>query len=126
MSTEADLFSKLGPLVANRVYPETFIQPNGNLPVWPAIRYDLISEVPMKMLCGDSGDDAPDTRVQIDAVHKTFKEVRALRLDVMAAMQTFAPPAILENTFSEYDLETKTYRVSMDYVIYKSSSAGSP
>jgi len=126
MSLEADLFTALRTLVANRVYPETFIQPNGALPVWPSIRYDLISEVPMRTLCKDSGDDAPDTRVQIDGVDKTFMQARALRISIMAAMQSFVPPAVLENTFSEYDTETKTFRVSMDYVIYKSSPAGSP
>lgn len=126
MTIEADLFTALGPLVSNRVYPETFVQPSGNLPVWPAIRYDLISEIPMRTICMDSGDDAPDTRVQIDGVDKTFKQARTLRSQIMAAMQLFSPPAVLENTFNEYDVETKTFRVSLDYVIYKSSPVGSP
>jgi len=126
MTTEADLFAALGPLVSNRVYPETFVQPSGALPVWPSIRYDLVSEVPMRTLCKDSGDDAPDTRVQIDGVDKTFMQARALRVQIMAAMETFSPPAVLENTFNEYDVATKTFRVSLDYVIYKSSPAGSP
>jgi hypothetical protein len=126
VTIEADLFTTLGPLVSNRVYPETFVQPSGALPTWPSIRYDLISEVPMIMLCGDSGDDAPDTRVQIDGVDKTFKQARTLRTQIMAAMLLFDPPAVLENTFNEYDVETKTFRVSMDYIIYKSSQSGSP
>lgn len=129
MSIEADLFSTLGPLVGNRAYPETYIQPNGNLPEWPAIRYSFISSVPMITICGDSGDDAPDTRVQIDCTAKTFMGSRALRLLAMSVMQGFFPPAILQEGVSGgagYDAETKTFRASLDYVIYKSSVAGSP
>jgi len=126
MSLEADLFTALGPLVSNRVYPETFIQPSGALPVWPSIRYDFVSTIPMRTLCKDSGDDAPDTRVQIDVVDKTFMQARALRRQVMTVMESFVPPAVMENDFHEYDTATKTFRVLLDYVIYKSSPAGSP
>lgn len=126
MTVEADLFTTLGPLVANRVYPESFIQPNGALPVWPAIRYDLVSTVPVITICGDSGDDAPDIRVQIDGVAKTFMEMRTLRQQIMAAMRLFYPPAVMQNDFAEKDEETKTYRALLEYVIYKSSGVGSP
>lgn len=126
MSIEADLFSRLKTLVANRVYPLTFIQPNGALPVWPAIRYSFISVIPATTVCGDGGDETADTRVQIDAVDKTFMAMRALRMEIMLAMLTFYPPAIFENDFEEYDADTKTYRVSLDYIIYKSSTPGSP
>ena len=126
MSVEADLFSTLGPLVGNRVYPESFIQPNGALPAWPAIRYDLVSEVPVISICNDSGDDALDTRVQLDVVAKGWTEVRILRQQVMQAMRLFVPPATYEISFAEKDEETKTYRVSLEYLIQKSSSVGSP
>lgn len=112
--------------MANRVYPLTFIQPNGALPVWPAIRYSFISVIPATTVCGDGGDETADTRVQIDAVDKTFMAMRALRMEIMLAMLTFYPPAIFENDFEEYDADTKTYRVSLDYIIYKSSTPGSP
>ena len=126
MSIEADLFTTLKTLVANRVYPETFIQPNGALPVWPAIRYGLVSIVPATAICGDGGDETADTRVQLDVVDKTFIATRLLRYQVMQAMLNFNPPAIVQNSFSEYDADTKTFRASIDYVIYKSTAAGSP
>ncbi len=126
MSIEADLFTTLKTLVANRVYPETFIQPNGALPVWPAIRYGLVSIVPAIAICGDGGDETADTRVQIDVVDKTFIATRSLRSQVLQAMLNFDPPAIVQNSFSEYDAETKTFRASIDYVIYRSTAAGSP
>ncbi len=126
MSSEADLFTTLKTLVANRVYPETFIQPNGALPVWPAIRYGFVSIVPAIAICGDGGDETADTRVQIDVVDKTFIATRSLRSQVLQAMLNFDPPAIVQNSFSEYDAETKTFRASIDYVIYRSTAAGSP
>lgn len=126
MSIEADVFTTLKTLVSNRVYPLTFIQSNGALPVWPAIRYAFISVTPAITVCGDGGDETADTRLQIDAVDKTFMAMRALRMEVMLAMLAFDPPAIFENDFEEYDSETKTFRVALDYVIYKSTSAGSP
>ncbi len=126
MSIEADLFAGLKTLVANRVYPETFIQPNGALPVWPAIRYSFVSIVPTITICGDGGDETANTRLQIDVVDKTFIATRSMRLQVMQAMLNFDPPAIVQNSFSEYDVDTKTFRASIDYVIYKSTVAGSP
>ncbi len=126
MSIETDLFTALKTLVANRVYPETFIQPNGAFPVWPSIRYDFVSTIPTITVCGDGADETADTRIQIDVVDKTFMATRALRLQVMQAMLNFDPPAIVENSFSDYDGDTKTFRASIDYVIYKSTAAGSP
>ncbi len=126
MSIEADLFTTLKTLVSNRVYPETFVQPSGTLPIWPAIRYDLVSEIPVTAICGDGGDETADTRVQIDIVDKTFLAARSLRAQVMQAMLSFDPPAIVQNSFNEYDPDTKTFRSSVEYVIYKSTAAGSP
>lgn len=120
MSVETDLFTALSTLVDNRCYPITFPQ-TGTVPVWPAIRYTLVSVVPAIALCGDSGDDAADTRVQLDVVASTYSAARALRLDVLAAMQTFVPPAIFENSSDQYDSETKTYRSQIDYIVYKSA-----
>lgn len=122
MSVEADLFSTLGPLVANRCYPLAFPLTPPN-PQWPAIRYTLVSTVPMIALCGDSGDEAPDTRVQLDLVAATYTAVRVLRQSAMAAMVGFSPPAILENSVDEWDAETKTFRVTLEYVIYASATA---
>lgn len=120
MTIEADLFTALRSLVDDRVYPITFPQ-TGAPPVWPGIRYTLISVVPAIGLCGDSGDEAADTRVQLDIVDSTYSAARTLRLDVLDAMAAFTPPAILENSTDEYDAETKTYRCAVDYVVYKSA-----
>jgi hypothetical protein len=120
MSVETDLFTALSDLVDDRCYPITFPQ-TGGVPVWPAIRYTLVSVVPAIALCGDSGDEAADTRVQLDVVASSYSAMRALRLDVQAAMRTFVPPAIFENSSDQYDSETKTYRSQVDYIIYKSA-----
>ena len=120
MSVETDLFTALSGLVDDRCYPIVFPQ-TGGVPVWPAIRYTIVSVVPAIALCGDSGDEAADTRVQLDVVASSYTAMRALRLDVLAAMQTFVPVAIFENSSDQYDSETKTYRSQVDYIIYKSA-----
>jgi len=123
MSLEADLFSALKSLVGNRMSPDTFPQPPA-VPVWPAIRYTFVSNVPFVDLLGDGDDETSEPHVQLDVVATSFSAVRSLRLQVMAAMRTFAPPAILQNTTSEYDSETKTYREIMEYSFFGSSDSG--
>jgi hypothetical protein len=78
---------------------------------------------PSVTICGDGGDATADTRIQIDIVATTFSAVRALRLQVMTAMQAFIPIAVFENSFSNWDAETKTYREQLDYVTYASTPA---
>lgn len=121
MAIEQTLFTTLGPLVSNRVKPDTFTQTNGQPLPWPAIRYSFISHFAHVDQCGDGGDATADQRVQLDIVHNTFKELRALRLEVMAAMATFYPPAVIDGSSHGYDAETKTYRATLDYLIYPSS-----
>jgi hypothetical protein len=120
VTIEASLFTALGSLVSNRVYPITFPL-TGAVPVWPAIRYSFISVTPSITICGDGGDETADTRIQIDIVATTFSAVRTLRSQVMTAMLTFSPPAVFENSFSSYDEQTKTFREQIDFVIYASS-----
>jgi hypothetical protein len=120
MTLEADLFTALTSIVDGRVFPENFPQEDYR-PIWPAIRYSLVSVTEPIALCGDTQDEAPDTRVQLDLVAPTFAEARALRLEILTAMAAFLPPAIKENDFSGFDHTTKTYRVTLDYVVYKSS-----
>lgn len=121
MSLESTLFDALKSLVSDRVYPVTFLRANGMPPTWPAIRYTFVSIVPAIALCGDSGDDAADTRLQIDCVDLTYAGARALRDSVMSAMFSFSIPAIYQDTFEGYDAETKTYRCQLDYIVHKSS-----
>jgi len=115
----ASLFTALSSLVSNRVYPITF--PLATPPIWPAIRYTIVSNVPSIEICGDGGDLTADARVQLDLVANSFAALRTLRASVMTAMVTFVPPTIFENSTDDYDAETKTYRTIMDYMIYASS-----
>lgn len=133
MSLESSLYSTLKSLVGNRVSPVIFPQPDGGVPTWPAIRYTQISNVPVVDLCGDGDDTTSEARIQLDVVASTFKAVRALRLQVMSAMSTAypaspatadVPVAVLQNTSSEYDPETQTYREQLDYVFIGSSASG--
>jgi len=125
MSVEDDLFSALKSLVGNRVRPVIFPQPPA-IPTWPAIRYTIIDSVPIVDICGDDDDQTAETRVQLDIVALTFAAVRDLRLQVMAAMKTFDPPATLQLSSSEYDFETKTFREMLDYLLNGSTEPSSP
>jgi hypothetical protein len=121
VSLESDIFDALKGLVSNRCYPVIF--PQAKLPVWPAIRYTIVAVTPTVTICGDGGDETADTAIQIDCVALTFTECRELRADVMAAMMSFYPPAIMGSSFSSYDSETKTFREQIDYVTSASTPA---
>lgn len=124
MLLEENLFNALRSLVGNRVAPIIFPQPPA-VPTWPAIRYSIDSN-PIADLCGDGDDTTADTRVQLDVVAKEFAQVRSLRLQVLSAMRTFAPPAVLQFSTGDYDEETKTFREILGYNIHGSSSMESP
>lgn len=120
MTIEADIYTALNSLVDQRCYPLVFpLTPPR--PAWPAIRYSFVSSVPEPGLCGDTGYEAAAIRVQLDCVDTSFLDARALGGLVMAAMELFDPPAILENAASLYDAETKTFIETLDYVIHPSS-----
>jgi len=122
MSLEQELFSALSPLVTSRVYPNTFLQPDGTLPPWPSIRYAIVSNVPEEDLCGDGDDTTSSVRVQLDVVASTYASMRTLRLAVMSAMRVLPTPARLQLDFDEYEAETKTHRSVMTYLIGGSST----
>jgi len=122
MGIEQSLFMALGPLVSNRVYPDTFPQDYA----WPAIRYTFVSAVPDATVCGNGGDDTTNFRVQIDGVAKPDTARDALRLSIMDAMRAFDPPAICLSWEKSYDPETKGYRIRLDYLIQPSSAADQP
>lgn len=122
MSLEEDLFSALKSLVGNRVAP-SFPQPP-KTPTWPAIRYNIVSNVPVIDIDGDGDDSTSEPRIQLDIVANTYEAARALRLQVMAAMKTFNPPAVLQNSNSTTDAETKTSREILEYITYGSSDDG--
>jgi Protein of unknown function (DUF3168) len=124
MTLEDALFAALKTLVGNRVAPVIFPQPPA-VPTWPAIRYS-IETTPIVDACGDGDDSTSDARVQLDVVAKDFPSVRSLRLQVLAAMGAFDPPAVLQFSTGEYDEETKTFREILQYSIHGSSSLESP
>lgn len=121
MSLETDLYQSLRGYFSDRVYPLTFPQPVSDA-TWPSLRYSIISVDPGTDLCGDGGGVTSDTRVQFDIVAKTFAQMRTLRLQVLSELEDFVPPAIYSGEFEEYDADTKTYRASLDYVFYPSST----
>ena len=115
-----EIFTALGPLVANRVYPVTFPQAPA-VPVWPAIRYTPIGGTMQSTSCGDAND--PDISIQIDVVATTFSAVITLTESVKTAFNTFSVPAVLENfQIFDYDAETKTHRAILQYTIAGSSA----
>lgn len=122
MSIEDDLFSALKSFVGNRVAP-SFPQPP-KTPTWPAIRYQIISNVPVIDIEGDGDDSTSEQRIQLDVVAATYDAARAIRLQVMAAMKSFDPPVNLSNSNSITDAETKTSREILEYITYGSSDDG--
>lgn len=122
MSIESALGDHLGDLVGNRIAPVVSAQP-GQTPTWPGIRYTIIDTVPVNDRCGDGDDTKSLTRVQLDAIAKTFDAARALRLQIMERMKTFPVAARLDFSGpSGYDEETRTYRESLDFLIHGSPS----
>jgi hypothetical protein len=123
MTIESNLVAALKSLVGNRMSPISFPQPPA-VPTWPAIRYTTISNVPLHDICGDGDDETSDLRVQLDVVATTKAAANALRLQIMAAMRLFDPPALLEISTEAKDEETKTYRWIMEYSFHGSSESG--
>src|SRR4051812_15153484 len=124
MTLEADIFNALKGLVSNRVYPLEFPQANGGVPVWPAIRYTIISSVPFLDICGDNDEPTDAVRVQIDIVDETYAGMKSLARAVRYAMAMFDPPATLEGGSEEFDAETRTRRTILDYLFHGSSESG--
>lgn len=123
MSVPQAIFAALRPLVADRVYPNEF--PQGDpLPIWPAIRFTVITGDPSPTLCGTGDEDGDDVVVFIDVVAETYPEMRALKAQVITALQATDPPCSRQPGGQEGpDGETKTQRVVMTYHFQQSSNA---
>lgn len=116
------LTAYLTGLVGGRIYPSRFPQPQDNqAPIWPAIRYTMISDIPGSSLCGnDYGID--DVRVRLDLVAQTYLDMRQLKVDVTNALDVTDPPSLRQaGGFEVFDADTKTHRASLEYVFYPSS-----
>lgn len=125
MSIEEDVRDAIKPHVSNRAYMNAFAQ-SPTVPVWPAARVTVVTLVPDVDLCGDGGEVTAEHRIQIDLVvaeSAGYSTLKTLQAAVMATMQTFDPPAILDAVRGEYDDETRTHRSSIDYLIHPSSPA---
>lgn len=113
----------LSPLVADRVYRNVFPQPP-SAPVWPSIRYTFVSVTGTQDICGDGGEETADYRVQIDLVDLESKGPTSfanLSVLVKAALATLQPIYVWESEFEEFDLDTKTNRLAMDYLVFPST-----
>lgn len=121
MSIPEVIYQELRALVADRVYPSVFPQ-GDRLPTWPAIRFTLVSADPEPSLCGTNDEGTDSTRVQVDIVASTYDGMRALKAQVIAALETTDPPCVREpGGFETYDAETKTHRATVDFTFYPSS-----
>lgn len=124
LSVSQEVFRVLAPLVGERCYQRTFLQPNGQLPAWPAIRFIFATVDPGATICGDGGDEGADYRLQIDladAAANGEAAFQALRAQALAAMQTLGPTYVWAAQRDEFDAETKTLRCSLDYLVHQSS-----
>lgn len=117
MSLKADLYTLLAPLVGNRCYPLTFVQPNGSLPVWPAIRYTVVGGDPTQDICGSGDADGDTTRVQIDLVAATNAELSTLLASVRTALRdaTVFAATLAGSPEEVWDIDTKTHRAIAIY-----------
>lgn len=121
----AVVFATLRSLVNDRCYPDAFPQPLA-LPSWPAIRYQMISLDPVVDIKGTDDGGTDQTRVQIDYVALTKGAALLLRHSGRLALMNTDPPCTRAGGFERDDPETKTYRVSDDYLFQPSSTLGSP
>ena len=119
----AALVTALKPTVSNRVFRNVFPQPPA-APVWPAIRYTFVSVTANPDICGDGGEEVADYRVQLDLVRLESDGMPAfstLTATVKAALIAANLPMQWDSEFEKYDAETKTTRLSMDYLVFPST-----
>lgn len=122
LSVPQAISAALGPLVSGRCWPNEFAQGNA-LPIWPAIRYTIINGDPSPTLCGTGDEDGDDVIVFIDVVAETYPAMRALKAQVITALQSTDPPCSRQPGGQEGpDGETKTQRVVMTYHFQQSSN----
>jgi hypothetical protein len=119
MSVDSDLFDTLEIFVDGRAYPNVIPAPDSGNAIYPVIRYTHVGTEIDPDLCGDG--DADTVRYQIDIIDTSYAGAILIRDLVREGMRTHASPAVLEDSAAEYDAETKTHRIRMDYVIYLSS-----
>ncbi|HWT21640.1 MAG TPA: DUF3168 domain-containing protein [Variovorax sp.] len=123
MSIEAVVYGALASLVGGRMHANVFPQVPA-VPITPAILVTYASNAVTQDICGAGTDEEADTRVQIDVYSTTFDGARAIRLQVMAAMEALTPPMVWQgdNSVPPYDPDLKLHRCSLDFIQYPSSA----
>jgi hypothetical protein len=128
MTTQSEIAliikTALNGLVQNRVYRLIFPQPPA-APVWPAIRYTFVSTVPRATWCGDNGEAGAEYRLQIDVVDaesKGFTSFITFCNSVKSSIKAANVDYHLENQLEDFDEETKTLRMILEYSIFTSNT----
>lgn len=126
MTTQTDISlaikSALNSLVSNRVYRINFPQPPAT-PTWPAVRYTFISSDFEATWCGDAGEQGADHLVQLDIVDLESKGASSfinLGNSVKSALKSAHPEYHLSTQSEDFDSETKTLRMVLEYTIQNS------
>lgn len=122
------LYSRLGPLVGNRAWPNQFAQPvDAQAPVWPAIRWTIVTTDPLASLCGSNDEQTDQVDVQIDVVADDYDAMRTLKRQVISALIDTDPPCTRRPGGREtVDMETRTQRAILLYRFHPSSLPESP
>lgn len=100
----------LNAAVGGRVYPATFPQ----LPVYPAIVYNRVSQIPFNTLSGYSSIDVG--RFQIDIFSHSYNQTNQVASLVKEAMRDVGIEANIQDG---YDADTNLFRKTMDYTLFE-------
>ena len=89
---EAVIFNALRGLVPNdRVFPESFEQPDGTMPPWPSICYSLTDSEPVISICGTGASDTDDSQIEFEVAAKSHGAMIALRANTHGSVIAIWP-----------------------------------
>ena len=111
------LYSLLGPLVDNRIYP--IVVPESSIKNTPYIVYQVISSQPQNTIDGKTGHEW--VRVQIDVYHKSYDKAVQLSHDVVRAIDDNVHLSIYDGTEQLYESEQALFRQSIDYEFWQTT-----
>jgi hypothetical protein len=111
------LFTTLGPLVSNRMHPVVVPQSA----TYPCIRYQTVTAAPENSLCGSSG--LVRSSVQLDLYAEDYAVVRALREQVVTAMQSCPLTNLLVGEQEGFEPDGKLFRRVLQYSIAEQEGA---
>lgn len=111
MSIQSDLFALLGPLFANRVYPQ------GTAPAYTAayMTYSRLNTSEESTLDVNGGTgNLFNSRVQIDIYSLAFGDAQAKAAAVKAALKGWSVSNVMQDEQDMYEPDTKLHRVMLD------------